>query len=413
MADFLAVEQVFGFLAALGGGLLVGVQRERQKDRHASGEPAGVRTFTVVALIGAIAAHLGASTQWMAGFAVTAMAIAAYLQRADRDPGLTTEAALLATYLLGAFATAAPAFSAALFVVLAALLETKQALHHFTRNVLSERELGDALLLAASVLIVLPLLPDRTFDAYAVLNPRRIWLFAVLVMAINGAGYIALRVFGSRRGLLLAGFFGGFISSTATIASMGQRARETPGVRRTCIAAALLSNVATVVQLGLVLLATAPATLQRLGFPLAAAGVAAIFVGTASAVRGDGAAASDPPRGRPFDLGQAVVFALVVAAATGVAALLRGWMGRGGVVLAATATGFADVHAAAISLAQVNSGADSDSNTFAYALAAAFVANSIMKSIAAGAGGRDYALPLIGGIAVISAVLLGTVWATS
>ena len=144
--------------------------------------------------------------------------------------------------------------------MLVVLLQTKQALHHFTRNVLSERELSDALVLAASVLIVLPFLPDRAFDPYAVLNPRRIWLFAVFVMAIDPGGYIALRLFGARRGLLLAGFLGGFISSTPTIASMRQRGRETPDVYRACVAASLLSNVATIVQLALVLLVTAPAS---------------------------------------------------------------------------------------------------------------------------------------------------------
>ncbi|MEO5560163.1 MAG: DUF4010 domain-containing protein [Dokdonella sp.] len=409
--ETVAYAQVFGWLAALGGGLLVGVQRERHKGEHSPNEPAGVRTFTIVALTGAVAAHLGPGTQWLAGAAVTAFGLAAYIQRADREPGLTTEVALLATYLLGALAATEAPLAAALFVVLVVLLQTKQSLHHFTRNVLSERELADGLLLAASVLIVLPLLPDRTFDPYAVLNPRRIWLFAVLVMSINAAGYIALRIFGTRRGLLLAGFLGGFISSTATIAGMGQRARDTSEIRRACVAAALLSNVATIVQLALVFLVAAPTMLPRLRAPLIAAGVAAILTSSLFLFRGGVSTVGDPPRGRPFDLGQAVLFALIVAAASFLGAVLRNWIGPGGVVLAATATGFADVHAAALSLAQMYSGADSD--VFAYALAAAFVTNSTMKGIAAGTGGSAYALPVIGGVAVISAVFLVTTWLTS
>lgn len=402
---------VFGLLAALGGGLLVGVQRERHKEEHSPNEPAGVRTFTIVALIGAVAAQLGPGTQWLAGAALTAFGIASYIQRADREPGLTTEVALFATYLLGALAATAAAEAAALFVVLAVLLQTKQALHHFTRKVLSERELSDALLLAASVLIVLPLLPDRTFDPYAVLNLRRIWLFAVLVMGINAAGYIALRIFGTGRGLLLAGFLGGFVSSTATIASMGQRARATPGIRRACVAAALLSNVATIMQLALVLLAAAPAMLDRLGPALAAAGVTTIVIGSLFSLQPSVSSTGDTPAGRPFGLGQAVLFAAIVAAATFAAAALREWFGSSGVILAATAVGFADVHAAAISLAQVHGTAEP--NVFAYALAAAFAANSFMKSIAATTGGRGYALPVIGGVMAISAVFLTTTFLTS
>jgi uncharacterized membrane protein (DUF4010 family) len=403
--------QLFGVLAALGGGLLVGVQRERHKDEHSPSEPAGVRTFTVVALIGAVAAYLGATMQWLTGAAVTAFALAAYLKRADREPGLTTEVALLGTYLLGSLATTSAGLSAALFVVLVILLQTKQALHHFTRNVLSERELGDALLLAASVLIVLPLLPDRTFDPYSVLNPRRIWLFAVFVMSINATGYIALRVFGTRRGLLLAGLLGGFVSSTATIASMGQRAHDTPAIRRACVAAALLSNVATIVQLALILLVAAPAILERLGAPLAASGVAAILIGSLFFFRKGVSTPADLPPGRPFNLGHAVLFAFILAAATFIAAVLRQWIGTGGVILAATATGFADVHAATLSVAQVYAGVDS--NDVAYAMAAAFASNSVMKSIAASTGSREYALPVIGGVATIGVIFLGTTWLTA
>ena len=408
--DNVAYVRIFGLLAALGGGLLVGVQRERHKGEHSPVEPAGVRTFAIVALIGAVAAQLGLGAQWLAGAAVTAFGLAAYIRRADRAPGLTTEVALLATCLLGALAVAEAALAAALFVVLAVLLQAKQALHNFTRNVLSERELSDALLLAASVLIVLPLLPDRTFDPYSVLNPRRIWLFAALVMGINAAGYIALRIFGASRGLLLAGFLGGFVSSAATIASMGQRGRATPAVRRTCVAAALLSNVATIAQLSLVLLVTAPTMLARLGPPLAAAGVAAVAAGIQSSIRGGKSSTGEAPSGRPFDITQAVMFALIVAAATFGAALLCVWFGRGGVFVVSTLTGIADIHAAAISLAQVYGGAEPD--LFIYALMAAFAANSVMKTIAAASGGRDYAWPVIGGVAAIAATFVATAWMT-
>ena len=411
MADPLNSAQLFGLLAALGGGLLVGVQRERHKDEHSPSEPAGVRTLAVVALVGATAAYLGLAMQWLAGGAVTAFALTAYVKRTDHEPGLTTEMALLATYLLGSLAITSAGLSAALFVVLVILLQTKQALHHFTRNVLSERELGDALLLAASVLIVLPLLPDRTFDPYSVLNPRRIWLFAVLVMSINAAGYIALRVFGTRRGLMLAGLLGGFVSSTATIAGMGQRARDTPGIRRACVAAAVLSNVATIVQLALILLVAAPAILRRLGAPLVASGVAAILIGSLFFFRSGASTSGELPPGRPFNLGQAVLFAFIVAAATLIAAVLRQWMGSGGVILAAAATGFADVHAAAIGVAQVYAGVDSEE--VAYAMAAAFASNSLMKSVAASTGSREYALPVIGGVAAIGAIFLATTWLTA
>ena len=391
--------------------MLVGAQRERHKGEHSPHEPAGVRTFTIVALIGAIASPLGTAVQWLAGAAISAFVVTAYLHRVDREPGLTTEMALLATYLLGSLAMTTYSLAAALFVALAVLLQMKPALHNFTRNVLSERELDDALLLAASVLIVLPMLPDRTFDPYGVLNPRRIWLFAILIMSINAAGYIALRVFGARRGLLLAGFLGGFISSTATIAGMGQRAGAVAGIRPACVAAALLSNVATIAQLAIVLFAAAPAALQRLWPALVAAGGAAIGIAALFFWRGNVSSEwNNQPEGRPFNPAHALLFAAILSGATFLAAVLHGWLGSGGVLLAAAATGFADVHAAAISLAQLSTGANID--VFAYALAVAFAANSAMKCFAASAGGRAYALPVIGGVVAISATLLLVIWTT-
>lgn len=404
--------QMLGILAALGGGLLVGVQRERHKYEHTPSEPAGVRTFALVALIGAVATCLGAGMQWVAGLAVSAFAVTAYAYRAEHEPGLTTEIALLATYLIGALAVSAPPAAAALFVVLVVLLQMKQVLHDFTRNVLSERELGDALLLAASVLIVLPMLPDRTFDPFDVLNPRRIWLFAVMIMCINALGYIALRAFGGRRGLLLTGFIGGFISSTATIAGMGQRARTTPALRASCIGAALLSNVATLIQLALVLLAAAPWLLLLLWRPLLLAGIVAIAAATVFFWRHRSVDEAELPPGRPFNPLQAVLFAGIVSAAAFLAAALRAWIGAGAIVFATAAAGFVDVHAAAISLAQLPAEA-AEKFLFAYAMAMAFTANSILKCVAAGTGGRSFAVPIVCGVAAINIALVASVWGVS
>ena len=410
--DPVAYSQLLGIVAALGGGLLVGIQRERRKDEHSPNEPAGVRTFTIVALIGAAATLLGTGMQWFAGLAVTAFAVAAYTNKLKREPSLTTEIALLATFLLGALSMTASELAAALFVVLAALLQMKHALHYFTKNMLSEQELDDALLLAASVLIVLPLLPDRAFDPFAVLNPRRIWLFAILVMSINASGYIALRAFGGRRGLLLAGFLSGFISSTATIAAMGQRARADPGVRKPCVAAALASNVATSIELTLVLLAAAPEMAGRFGPALLVSGCTAAAGALWFLWRGGASIDEHRPHGRPFHPGQALLFAGILAAATLLAAVLHDWLGRSGIVVAAAATGFADVHAAAISITQFSRN-PADASLSSYALVAAFTANSIMKCLVAGAGGRSFAAPVIAGVAVVALTMFGTVWLTA
>ena len=401
-------------LAALGGGLLVGIERERSKGTGPERKPAGVRTFALVAVVGAISAMLGSTILAVSAIAVAALVLVSYQRPNGHDPGLTSEIALYLVFLLGALSTRQPQLAAALYVVLAIVLTFKQALHHFTRQVLTEAELGDLLLLAASVLIILPLLPDRGIDPFGVLNPRKLWLLVVLVMSINAAGYVALRLLGARRGLLLAGLLGGFVSSAATIGGMGQRARATPENRDAAIAAGLMSNVATIVQLVVILTALPVELLREVAPALATAGIATAAVALIAYLRARGRhprIEQDTTAERPFDLGHALLFAAIIALALLLSAALRSWLGNGGVIIAAAAAGFADVHAAAVSLGQLNAALALPAHEAGVALAAAFATNSLVKCVAAFAtGGMAYARPMIIGIVVINLALVAGLW---
>jgi uncharacterized membrane protein (DUF4010 family) len=405
-------DLMFGLLAAVGGGLLIGTERERRKGQGEQRAAIGMRTCTLAALTGAVAAVLGSPAVLIAGAGVVALTLAGYWRSRDFDPGLTTELALLATFVLGALAMSRAQLAAALFVVVAIVLASKDSLHRFARQVLSEQELSDALLLAASVLIVLPLLPDRTIDPFDVLNPRKLWLLAVLIMSVNAAGYVALRVLGPGRGLPLSGFLSGFVSSTATIAAMAQRAKKHPASRMDCIAGALLSNLATIAQMGLILFAVSRDLLRHLAVPLGVAGLAAVTVGALSMWRArDGVRADESPGyGRAFALHQALLFVGIVAAALLLATALRHWLGMEGIFAAAAATGLADVHAAIVTLAQLVSGAGIPVHEAALAVGIAFTTNSIMKCGAAVTGGSGYAPPVILGIVVINVTLLAALW---
>ena len=217
------------FATALGIGLLIGTERERRKGEGAARAPAGVRTFALVALAGALSLYVGGEL----AFAVTLAGVAVlaglgYSRSQGEDPGITTEAALILTMLLGGGAMRAPALAAALAVTVAILLAARTRIHHFVRTVLSEQEVNDALILAAAILVVLPLVPDRYVGPFDAINPRTLWLLVVLMMAIGAAGYIGQRLLGPRFGLPAAGFASGFVSSAATIGSMGERARAAP-----------------------------------------------------------------------------------------------------------------------------------------------------------------------------------------
>ncbi|MEO8670703.1 MAG: DUF4010 domain-containing protein [Tahibacter sp.] len=404
--------QLQGIIAALGGGLLVGVERERSKSTTLPHESGGVRTFTLTALIGAIASLLGPIAIAVGGLALGAISLMTPRGRFKREMDLATKLSLLATYFLGALATIQPGIAAALFVVVVALLQSKTALHHFTRNVLSERELDDVLLLAASVLIVLPLLPNHAIDPWSAVNPRQVWLVAVLVITISAAGHVALRLFGNGRGLAIVGLLAGFVSSAATLAGMGHRAKQDPRLLPACVAASLLSCVATVVQLALVIGIVSPPLLLQLAAPLTLCAIVTFMISGLYAWRGrhaptDGAL---PIMVSRFALPHALLFAGIVAASLLIASWLRILLGNSGVFATAAATGFIDVHAAAVSLANLATTDAISHHDAGIALAVAFTANSLMKCVAALVGGIAYARPVIGGVVLINASLVAMVW---
>lgn len=394
--------QWVGLTVALGLGLLIGLERERRKGSGPDRAPAGIRTFAALALLGA--------TSWIAGgalllgaalLAATALFAVAYFRRRDDDPGLTTETAGLLTTLLGALAVPAPSLAAGLGVVLAVLLASRAALHRFVRGVLNEHEMNDLLVLAAATLVVLPLLPHASIGPYDAFQPRKLWTVAILVMSIGAAGHVGLRLLGPRFGLPLAGLASGFVSSSATIAAMGQRVQTQPDMLRPALAGALLSTVATVLQLTAVLAATDLDTLRAASRPLLAAGSVAVIWGamfTAHSLRST--AQSDPPCGRAFSLPGALGLAALLAAVALLCAAANDWLGERGLIAATTLAGFGDTHAPAVSTASLVASGRLLADHAVMPILAAFTSNTVTKLALAAASGpgmyfRRLAPPLL------------------
>lgn len=386
---------ILGFAVALGIGLLIGTERERRKGGGPDGTVAGLRTFSIAGLTGALAFMVGGGLLLATATAAVAGLVAlSYWRRADENPGLTTELTLVLTVLLGGFAMVEPVPAGGLGVTVAVLLAARSPLHGFVQRVLTQDELRDALTFAAATLIILPMLPDRELGPFGAFNPARIWIIVILVMAIGGIGHIAVRALGPQSGLALAGFAGGFISSTATIGAMGSHARKHADDRDVAVAGAVLSTVATVVQMAIVLAATSLPVLYSMAVPLALAGVAAAAYGAAFTIRAlkRGSDSSTQP-GRAFRLITALLFAGMLAVILFGSAALQHYFGAGGTLLAAAAAGFADTHAPAISVASLTHG---DASAAMVPILAAFTTNSVSKAVFAWVGGgAGFALRVI------------------
>ena len=390
---------------ALGIGLLLGVERERRKGRGPERGSAGIRTFALVGLLGGLSIRVGgvATAAVALGFVALA-ALASYLRGGAEDPGMTTEVALVVDFLLGALAYEDPGLAAGLGVATAIVLAGRERLHRLVRDTLTERELHDALLFAACALIVLPLVPDKGIGPHHSFNPATVWRLVVIVMAMQGVGYIAQRAIGARYGLLLVGFMGGFVSSTAMIGTMGARAASEPQLRRGATAAAVVSSVATIVLLAIVVGAVNTDALRRLALPLILSGLAAAGYAALFAVRAARGSPQDEEleRGRAFDMRVAVVLAVTVSVVLLVSGAINAALGRTGVVLGTAVAGFADSQSAAISAATLSSEGQVTTSTAVLATLAALSTNTISKAVLAGAlGKRRFALEVWPGLALI------------
>lgn len=306
---------LIGISVALGIGLLIGAERERRKDNSPTRSAAGIRTFAVAALMGSVGQMLGGvELLALAVFVVGAGAMIAYQKSSAKDPGLTTEFALVLTCMLGAMAMQNGLLAAGIGVALALVLASRSRMHHFVSRVMTEQELHDTLLFFAVALIAVPLVPDRFMGPFDALNPRALTTLIVAVMAISAAGYVGMRWMGPQHGLPLAGFASGFVSSAATIHAMGQRTRQDASLMAPAVAGAVLSSIATMVQMSLVIALVQPALLRAMAWPMALGGGVAVLYGVVFFVRSvrDARPYEVGEAGRAFDLKTSVGFSVLL-----------------------------------------------------------------------------------------------------
>lgn len=396
--------------SALGLGLLIGLVRER------AGTPAraiaGLRTHALAALAAAVAAWLGTPVLLVTLGAVTVLAAMTYRSTRRDDPGLTSEITLVLTALLGALAISAAALAAGLAVVVALLLYAKEPLHRISRQMLSEREVFDGLLLLASALVILPMLPDRAIGPFRAINLATIWKLVVLVMAVSALGHVALRLIGNRWGLATAGFFAGYVSSTAAVIGFGQRARETPALLRSATAAALLSNLASLSLCLPILWAVSPSLLIDLWLELAVIG-AVLLAGGLLGLRAGRDDPVSPPTAdsRMFRFGHALGFALAVAALMFVSAALAAWIGPRGAMTAAILSAVAELHAAVATLGSLFASGGLDTAQARWLMLGLLAASLGAKSaIAWISGGKAYGARVSAGLLAALAAGLAVLW---
>lgn len=248
-------SQALLLLEALGIGLLIGIERERNAGVTGGLIPAGVRTFALASLTGALSQIAGGWPMLAVAVAVIGgLRMATHLSQPDQQAGLTTSLALLIVVLLGALSIEHTFLAAASGVLVAALLAARTVLRDFSRSVLNDFEIRDGLILGVSALLILPILPNEALGPGGAINPQNLFVIVILVMAIGAVGHICTRVFGSRLGLPLSGFLSGFVSSTATVVAMLKKVQDRPLKAYPAAAGVTFSSVSSLAQTGILLL---------------------------------------------------------------------------------------------------------------------------------------------------------------
>lgn len=406
-----------GLLVALGCGLLIGLERERRKGSGDDRRAAGIRSFTVTALIGALAQTLGSGMLVALGGAlIVALTAVAYFKSRSSDPGITTELALFATYLVGVQSVLSPATAAACAAGLAALLAARGRLHRFATQLLSERELHDGLLLASLGLVVLPLIPSRALPWLGGINPRPLAAMVLLILVLQAMGHVALRLLGPRGGVAATGFFGGFVSSTATIASMGATARRQPGWSGLTAGGAALSTAATWVHVMVLATALSPSAARTLA-PVASAGLVGATVSSAVLLwLARKQARSEKPPSRhagALSLTTALLIATVLTVVTLAVTRAQTHFGSVGVLSGAAFAGLVDAHSPVASLCALFAAGGLTQRELVLGVLLAVSANSITRVVTAFvAGGSRYGMSLaIVLLAGLSSAVAAAHWA--
>jgi uncharacterized membrane protein (DUF4010 family) len=381
------------FAIALFIGALVGVDREKRKLTGEHTSIGGIRTFILIAEAGAVAAWLSVRTgnPWIfvaSVLAVGGIVTAGYLAHArvyTESTGLTTEAAAIATCLLGgATLFGYPELAVGLAIATSSVLAFRQPIHGLVDR-LGTEDLYAGLKLLIATFIALPLLPDRTLDPWGALNPYRLWLLVILISGLSLAGYVAVRWLGEGRGTLLTAVTGGLVSSTAVTLALARRSRERGSVAgEALIAAGLL--VAWVVMFGRILVEVAvvnrallPALLAPIAAMAATAGAGIAWL----ALRGARAARqteNDIELRNPFSLSSALRFALLFAVVLLVVALARIHLPERGLYLVAGIAGLTDVDAITLSIAGCVAKAECSTQAGVTSIVIAALSNTLVKA---------------------------------
>jgi len=266
------LETLISFTISLLIGLLIGIERERS---HPEGSQfIGVRTFTVLSILGTLVATLNqASLTITTSIFVFALLLLSYFrvtsnQKKNGSIEILTQITASLIYCLGFMVPASPFIAITLASIIFLVLIERKRLHILARKKFKPHEIETVIILAIFTLGILPLLPDRTIDPWHLFNPRYFGLLLATIASIQLAGYVAIHLFGERLGIPLTGFLGGLVSSTAVFAQLPETLKKHPQSILASLASCILATIAMSVDIIIIIFVASPTLLAFIIWPI-------------------------------------------------------------------------------------------------------------------------------------------------
>jgi uncharacterized membrane protein (DUF4010 family) len=398
ITDFVNLEPWWRFAAAILIGALVGLEREFVQQRSGEQEFGGIRTFSLMSLLGAVGAYLtqdfGIFIFITAYLGLILLLWASNLSTALRgiDEGITSEIAALLVPLFGAMVIwDYAAVAGALGVITALVLALKPTLHDLARR-MSPADLRATLEFALISAVVLPLLPNKGFGPFGVLNPFQIWLLVVFVSGIGFFGYVLMKVLGTEQGIGITGLLGGLVSSTATTLSFAGRSKVNVSLSIMLARGILLASSVMFPRVLVEVAVVNNTLLPRVIIPIGAmflASVLVFFLLWRVKQDGEKAEPGNVELSNPLRLQTAVTFGLVFAIVLVAVRAANEYFGSAGVYVASLLTGITDVDSITLSVSELALNGTLEPQVAAIAIVIASLVNTTAKGVMAVALGSD------------------------
>ncbi len=403
---------------AVGLGLLVGLQRERTNSVLA-----GVRTFTLISVLGAISGFvtrdfsnpfiLPVLVLCLAGFFISGNFLKKYSD--NQDFGQTTEVAALLMYVIGAYLVLGDQIIGVVVgALLAIILYLKKRLHGFIDN-LTGKDLSAIMTFTGISLVILPILPNETYGPLDVLNPQNIWLMVTLIVGISVVGYFIYKFLGKDIGLLANTILGGLISSTATTVSYSRKAMKAKPLSLTAAFVITGASAISFVRIILEISVVAPKIIPKIILPFLAIFLVMVILSAIVYYRinknKDEEAFPDPRN--PAQLKVALIFGLFYGLILFAVAYIKEEFGSDALYIVSAASGLTDVDAITLSVSQLIQRDDVTVDTGWRVILLASLSNLFFKGILTVIMGTKLLgkwVSILFGITIVSGVLIIWLW---